>query len=223
MIRDTGIGISESFIKEKLFQPFTQEETDARTQYKGTGLGMSIVKALIDKMGGTIQVESTLNVGTTFTFRLPLRIDSSSKYPSSEAESTLPEIQKGRELSGLHLLIVEDNAINMEIAEFYLEDHGAVVSKAWNGQEAIHQFKASEPGSFDAILMDIMMPVMDGLEATQGIRTLPRSDAQSVVILAMTAQCTSDSISQGQKAGMNGHLIKPLDSEKMIEMILQSL
>ena len=223
MIRDTGIGISESFIKEKLFQPFTQEETDARTQYKGTGLGMSIVKALIDKMGGTIQVESTLNVGTTFTFRLPLRIDSSSKYPSSEAESTLPEIQKGRELSGLHLLIVEDNAINMEIAEFYLEDHGAVVSKAWNGQEAIHQFKASEPGSFDAILMDIMMPVMDGLEATRRIRALPRSDAQSVVILAMTAQCTSDSISQGQKAGMNGHLIKPLDSEKMIEMILQSL
>lgn len=111
----------------------------------------------------------------------------------------------------------------MEIAEFYLEDHGAVVSKAWNGQEAIHQFKASEPGSFDAILMDIMMPVMDGLEATREIRALSRSDAQSVVILAMTAQCTSDSISQSQKAGMNGHLIKPLDSEKMIEMILQSL
>ena len=111
----------------------------------------------------------------------------------------------------------------MEIAEFYLEDHGAVVSKAWNGQEAIHQFKASDPGSIDVILMDIMMPVMDGLEATRRIRALSRSDAQSVVILAMTAQCTSDSISQSQKAGMNGHLIKPLDSEKMIEMILQSL
>ena len=223
MIQDTGIGMSESFVKEKLFQPFTQEETDARTQYKGTGLGMSIVKALIDIMGGTIHVESALNVGTTFTFRLPIRIDSSSKDQPSEDESILSEIQKGQELSGLHILIAEDNAINMEITEFYLEDHGAIVSKAWNGQEAIDQFSASAPGSIDVILMDIMMPVMDGLEAARRIRALPRSDAQTVIILSMTAQCTSDSANQCRKAGMNGHLIKPLDSEKMIEKILQSI
>lgn len=222
-IRDTGIGMSESFVKEKLFQPFTQEETDARTQYRGTGLGMSIVKALLDKMGGNIQVESTLNIGTTFTFQLPLRIDSSANDQPSETKAILPAAPEGRELSGLHILIAEDNAINMEIAEFYLEDHGAITSKAWNGQEAIDQFNASAPGSFDVILMDIMMPVTDGLEAARRIRKLPRSDAQSVVILAMTAQCTSDSVSQCQKAGMNGHITKPLDSKKIIEMILQSI
>lgn len=220
-IKDTGIGMSESFVQNKLFQPFTQEETDARTQYKGTGLGMSIVKGLLDKMGGTINVESTLDVGTTFTFQLPFQIDTSAL--SADTSDSSPDIPENQKLSGLHVLMVEDNAINMEIAEFYLEDHGAICDKAWNGQEALDKFSHSEPGTYDVILMDIMMPVMDGIEATRRIRALPRPDAQTIAILAMTAQYTSDSVRQCKEAGMNGHLVKPLDSEKMAEMILQTI
>ena len=220
-IKDTGIGMSESFVQNKLFQPFTQEETDARTQYKGTGLGMSIVKGLLDKMGGTINVESTLDVGTTFTFQLPFQIDTSAL--AADTSDSPPDIPENQKLSGLHVLMVEDNAINMEIAEFYLEDHGASCDKAWNGQEALDKFSHSGPGTYDVILMDIMMPVMDGIEATRRIRALPRPDAQTIAILAMTAQYTSDSVRQCKEAGMNGHLVKPLDSEKMAEMILQTI
>ena len=224
-IRDTGIGMSEHYVKEELFKPFTQEKSDARTQYRGTGLGMSIVNELIKKMGGSIQVESTLGEGTLFTFQLPFQIDPASSESaashSSISESTeSPADQK--DLSGLHILLVEDNDLNMEIAEFYLLEKNATLEKAWNGQEALEKFKSSPVGTFDLILMDVMMPVMDGLEATRQIRKLNRPDA-SVPILAMTAQVTPESLRECRTAGMNDRLSKPFDPEYFTKIILRTL
>ncbi len=213
-IVDTGIGMSREFVENQLFQPFTQEKCGARTQFKGTGLGMSIVKALIDKMDGSIKVESELGKGTTYIFRLPFKIDSSKKLSdeSKISENTV-------NLKGKHVLLVEDNDINMEIAEFYLEEAGIVVEKAWNGQEAVELFAKSEPGSFDLILMDLMMPVKDGFEATREIRRMARKDAEKIPVLAMTAQAASESVKECKDAGMNGHIVKPIESAKLLKTL----
>ena len=213
-IVDTGIGMSEEFIKEQLFKPFTQEKNDARTLYRGTGLGMSIVKALLDKMGGSIEVESQLGEGSTFTFRLPFKVDENAIETKKEEQSSGEQ-----KLEGKQILLVEDNEINMEIAEFYLKELGIVVDKAWNGKEAIDKFEESAPGTYDLILMDIMMPVMGGREAARRIRTLERPDAETVRIYAMTAQVSSESIHKCLASGMKGHIAKPIDESKLREIL----
>lgn len=217
-IVDTGIGMSEEFIKEQLFKPFTQEKNDARTLYRGTGLGMSIVKALLDKMGGSIEVESQLGEGSTFTFRLPFKVDENAIETKKEEQSSGEQ-----KLEGKQILLVEDNEINMEIAEFYLTDLGATVSKAWNGKEALELFEASEPESYDVILMDVMMPEMDGHEATQRIRALKRPDTQTVRIVAMTAQTSEDSIHKCLDAGMDGYIAKPINEEKILSALHKNI
>ena len=213
-IVDTGIGMSEEFIKEQLFKPFTQEKNDARTLYRGTGLGMSIVKALLDKKGGSIEVESQLGEGSTFTFRLPFKVDENAIETKKEEQSSGEQ-----KLEGKQILLVEDNEINMEIAEFYLKELGIGVDKAWNGQEAIDKFEESAPGTYDLILMDIMMPVMGGREAARRIRTLERPDAETVRIYAMTAQVSSESVHKCLASGMNGHIAKPIDESKLREIL----
>ena len=216
-IVDTGIGMSEEFVRDHLFQPFTQEKNDARTLYKGTGLGMSIVKALLEKMGGCIDVESVPGKGSTFTFRLPFKVNDVLTQKDEGNESS------EKPLAGMHFLLVEDNEINMEIAEFYLTDLGATVSKAWNGKEALELFEASEPESYDVILMDVMMPEMDGHEAAQRIRALKRPDTQTVQIVAMTAQTSEDSIQKCLDAGMDGHIAKPIDKEKILSVLHKNI
>lgn len=212
-IVDTGIGMSAEFVENKLFHPFTQEKLDARTEYKGTGLGMAIVKELIEKMGGTIQVESELEKGSTFTVVIPFEID---QTPEQDILLEEPGQVTTDAVKGARILLVEDNELNMEIAEFMLKDSGAVVLKAWNGKEAIEIFEKSEPGEINMIMMDIMMPVMGGLEATRKIRTLNRPDAATIPIVAMTANAFSDDIRRSREAGMNEHLSKPLEMEKII-------
>lgn len=209
-ITDTGIGMSQEFIEQQLYKPFTQEQFDARTHYRGTGLGMSIVKALIDKMGGTIEVKSAKGHGTTFVYRLPFKVDASAE---KQCEAKVPEEVS---LSGKRILVVEDNDINMEIAEFYLASAGALVEKAWNGREAVDVFQAAPEGTYSLVLMDLMMPVMDGVEATKAIRALKRSDAQSTPIIAMTAKALEDDKQSCKKAGMNAYLVKPLDMQSLL-------
>ena len=175
---------------------------------------MAIVKELIEEMGGTISVESTVNVGSTFTVKIPFEID------QTEVQDEMPKLDLSKKLlSGTRILLAEDNELNMEIAEFMLTEQGAKVCKAWNGKEALDDFASSEPGSVDLILMDIMMPVMDGLEATRRIRELDRTDAQTVPIVAMTANAFFDDIEMSKKAGMNEHLSKPLKMESLVETI----
>ena len=210
--KDTGYGMSEEFQK-KMFEPFSQEDTGARTHFNGTGLGLSIVKKMVDAMGGTISCVSQLGKGTTFMVSLPLELD-------LQAEER--EIQKKQEIKDIHgvrVLLTEDNDLNMEIAQFFLENAGAVVEKATNGQEALDIFRNSEIGHFDVILMDVMMPVMDGLTATREIRRLIRSDAGTIPIIAMTANAFQEDRKRVLEAGMNEHLAKPLESEKLIETI----
>lgn len=217
-IRDTGIGMSEDFVNNELFEPFTQEKQDARTQYQGTGLGMSIVKELIEKMNGTITVESVLGEGSAFTVTLPFEID---KHPSAQAAANGAADETA--LHGLKVLLAEDNELNMEIAEFFLEDMGAETMQAWNGKEAVEAFRNSAPGEIGVILMDIMMPVMDGLEAVQHIRALDRPDAKTVPIIAMTANAFSEDVERSRKAGMTEHLSKPLNAETLKKAILRNI
>lgn len=217
-IRDTGIGMSEDFVNNELFEPFTQEKQDARTQYQGTGLGMSIVKELIEKMNGTITVESVLGEGSAFTVTLPFEID---KHPFAQAAANGAADETA--LHGLKVLLAEDNELNMEIAEFFLEDMGAETMQAWNGKEAVEAFRNSAPGEIGVILMDIMMPVMDGLEAVQRIRALDRPDAKTVPIIAMTANAFSEDVERSRKAGMTEHLSKPLNAETLKRAILRNI
>ena len=217
-ISDTGIGMSEEFVKNKLFRPFNQEENGARTQYRGTGLGMSIVKNLIEQMHGNIEVKSSPGIGTTFIFQIPFQIDQE-KHQILKKD-LLPD---GKELSGEKILLVEDNEINMEIAEFYLTERGAVVENAWDGKEAVDKFRASAPGEFSVILMDVMMPVMDGIEAAKAIRALDRPDAEKIIILAMTAQTSSDCVEKCREAGMNGHISKPVEAGQLGKQILEKM
>lgn len=210
---DNGCGMSEEYQKH-MFEPFSQENSGARTTYQGTGLGLSIVKKLVDAMGGTVTVVSEKGVGTTFITEIPLKLDPAAfdaEKPEEEIDTTV--------FRGLHVLLVEDNEVNMEIAAFLLEDSGAEVTKAWNGAEGLEKFNASAPGTYDLILMDIMMPVMNGLEAAEKIRALDRPDSETVPIFAMTANAFSDDAARSRKAGMNEHLTKPLDLEKITKAV----
>ena len=210
--RDTGIGMSEEFQK-CVFEPFAQEHTGSRTKFAGTGLGMSIAKNLIEKMGGSISFESEEGVGTTFVIRVPFKINLEADKRVEQGDVSEKSIK------GLHILLVEDNELNIEIAEFVLQNGGADVTKAWNGKEAVELFRKSEPGGFDAILMDIMMPVMNGYEATKMIRSLDREDAKEVPIIAMTANAFTEDRQKAKEAGMNEHIVKPVDVELLIKVI----
>ena len=210
--RDTGIGMAEAFQK-RIFEPFAQEHAGSRTKFAGTGLGMPITKKLVEKMGGTISFESKEGIGTTFVIRIPFRIDTDMKDRTEAEEKTETSIQ------GLHVLLTEDNELNMEIAEFVLQNEGAVVTKAWNGQKAVDIFRKSRPGEFDAILMDIMMPVMNGYEAAKMIRSLDREDAKVIPIIAMTANAFTEDKMRAKEAGMDEHIAKPVDGKLLVKVI----
>jgi len=205
--------MSEEFQKH-IFEPFTQEVLDARSTYGGTGLGMPIAKSLVDKMGGTITFESRQGVGTTYYITLPLEIDPNAA-PQPETEKPADDAT----LQGVNILLAEDNDLNLEIAQFLLENAGATVTAARNGQEAVDIFAASRPGEFDAILMDVMMPVMDGYTATRTIRRLDRPDAGRIPILATTANAFAEDRRRACEAGMNEHLTKPLETELVIKTL----
>lgn len=215
-IVDTGIGMSEKFVEEELFKPFTQEQSGARTRYKGTGLGMSIVGRLVEMMGGSIEAASVKNEGTTIGFQVPLQIDQKGQQAILEQKT---EVKPELHLRGFHILLVEDNEINMEIAQFYLEENGATVIQAWNGQEAVDRVKTANPGTFDAILMDIMMPVMDGMEATRQIRIWEKQYDMHTPIIAMTAQASLDSAKKCREAGMDDYVTKPVEQVMLVNRI----
>ena len=210
--RDTGIGMAEEFQKH-IFEPFAQEHAGSRTRFSGTGLGMPISKKLIEKMGGTITFESAEGIGTTFVIRVPFKIDLDVDIREEQADVSEKSIK------GLHILLAEDNELNMEIAEFVLQNEGAEVSKAWNGEETVELFRKSESGEFDAILMDIMMPVMNGYEATKMIRSLDREDAKVIPIIAMTANAFTEDRLRAKEAGMNEHIAKPFDVKLLVKII----
>lgn len=210
--RDTGIGMADEF-QEHIFEPFAQEYTGSRTKFAGTGLGMAIAKNLVEKMGGTISFESEEGAGTTFVIRVPFRIDTDRDSKVETGEKTEASIR------GLHILLAEDNDLNMEIAEFMLQNEGVEVTKAWDGQEAVELFRKSEPGEFDVILMDIMMPVMNGYEAAKMIRSMDREDAKAIPIIAMTANAFAEDRIRAKEAGMDEHVAKPVDVELLIKVI----
>ena len=215
VFRDTGIGMSDEFQKH-IFEPFVQEHAGSRTKFAGTGLGMSIAKKLVEKMGGTITFESEDGVGTTFVIRIPFKIDL-----NSDKREEKKDVSDGKSIKGLHILLAEDNELNMEIAEFMLQNEGAVVTKEWNGQEAVERFKKSEPGEFDAILMDIMMPVMNGYEAAKTIRSMDRKDAKAIPIIAMTANAFTEDRIRAKEAGMDEHISKPVDAKLLVKVIYE--
>ena len=214
--RDTGIGMKDAFQKH-IFEPFAQEHTGSRTKYAGTGLGMPISKKLVEKMGGTITFKSKEGAGTIFLIRVPFKIDL--RADKREKQKDISE----KSLKGLHILLVEDNELNMEIAELMFRNEGAVVTKAWNGQEAVEIFKKSRPGEIDVILMDIMMPVMNGYEATKIIRSMGREDAKVIPIIAMTANAFTEDRLKAKEAGMNEHIAKPIDANKLVKAIHELL
>ena len=210
--RDTGIGMADKF-KKHIFEPFAQEHTGSRTKFAGTGLGMPITKKLVEKMGGTISFESEEGVGTKFVIRVQFKIDT--EADKREEQNDISE----NSIKGLHILLAEDNELNMEIAEFMLQNEGAEVTKAWNGQEAVELFRKSKPGEFDVIIMDIMMPVMNGYEATRRIRTLDRKDARVIPIIAMTANAFTEDRVKAKEAGMDEHISKPVDVKLLLKVI----
>ena len=210
--RDTGIGMAEEFQKH-IFEPFAQEHTGSRGKFAGTGLGMAISRKLVEEMGGTITFESEKGVGTTFVIRVPFKID-----PDADKREEQKEVSE-KSIKGLHILLAEDNELNMEIAEFVLQNEGAEVTKAWNGQETVELFRKSESGEFDVILMDIMMPVMNGYEAAKRIRSLDREDAKKIPIIAMTANAFTEDRIRAKEAGMDEHVAKPVDAELLVKVI----
>lgn len=213
VFEDTGYGMDKDFV-QRIFEPFEQERNDARTTYAGVGLGMPIVKKMIDQMQGDIIVKSTKDVGTKVIITLPFRIHSE----SSETEEVADK-ETQVDLAGIKALLVEDNEINMEIAQFLLESWGLVVYNAVNGQIAVDMFRQSEVGFFDIVIMDLMMPVMDGYEATRQIRAMGREDAHSVPIVALSANVLDMDIKNSKMAGMNEHLAKPVDADQVLRTI----
>ena len=215
VIRDTGIGMSEAFLAH-IFDPFAQEHTDARSVYQGTGLGMAIVKSLIDKMGGTIEVGSRLGEGSEFTITLPFEIADEPPKPQQAAREA-----ETADVRGLRVLLAEDNELNSEIIKMLLTDRGAEVEVAQDGRKALEAFENHEPGTYAAILMDVMMPNMDGLSATRAIRALAREDAKTIPIIAMTANAFEEDAQKCFEAGMNAHLSKPIRIEKLVAAIAE--
>lgn len=208
---DTGIGMSEEFQKH-VFEAFVQEDTSARTTYSGIGLGLAITKKLVNCMDGEISFESKQGIGTVFTVKFPVQIDRAYYQPAEKKDPL-------QVMKGLQILLVEDNELNMEITKYIMTEQGAVVTEAWNGKEAVDIYESCESGTFDVILMDIMMPVMNGLEAARCIRTSKKEDAKSIPIIAASANAFDDDIAQSLAAGMNMHLAKPLEFQKVIEAI----
>ena len=215
-VHDTGIGMAPEFIN-RIFRPFEQESIETTKRYGGTGLGMSITKSLVDKMGGTIGVESKQGVGTTYTITLPFAIDNTATEEPERQQTDLTVLR------GRQVLLAEDNALNMEIIEFLLNDVGIKVTKAADGQQAVEAFAASPVGGFDAILMDVMMPVRDGHEATRAIRAMDRPDAKSIPIFAMTANAFAEDRLKALQAGMNEHLSKPIDPDTLYRLLVKYL
>ena len=211
-IKDTGIGMSEDFLKN-IFQPFVQADQGARSQYKGTGLGMAIVKELLERMGGTIQIDSVENQGTTIHVVIPFEI---AEEPAAVQE--MSELPKGN-LSGRRILLVEDNELNREIAAFLLKDEGISVTEAEDGQQALECFLKMPEGYYDAVLMDIMMPVMDGYQATRAIRGSGKKDAEMIPIIAMTANAFAEDKRKTMEAGMDAHLSKPINVPELMDTI----
>lgn len=211
---DTGIGMDEEFLKHA-FEPYSQKNNTSLNSINGVGLGLSIVKQTVDIMGGTIHVESKVGEGTKYTIMLPFKIDKNPHVKKKEVEYV--------SLKGVKALLVEDNDLNMEIAKFHLEQEDVQVFAAVNGQEAVDMFRESEIGYYDIILMDIMMPIMDGLEATRCIRSMDRADALAVPIIAMSANAFEQDIEKSLEAGLNAHLVKPLDGKKVTETMKKFL
>ena len=209
-ISDNGIGMSEEYQKH-VFETFTQEEDGSRTTYQGTGLGMAIAKNFTDLMGGSIEVNSKINEGTTFKVELEFDIDKEDIEEESDSQNN--------KLDGMKVLLAEDNELNKEIIESILEEENINVVSAMDGKEAIDMFKKSEIGEYDVILLDFMMPEMDGLTATKNIRELPREDAKTVAIIAMTANAYEEDVNKSLEAGMNEHLTKPIDYNKLFAIL----
>ena len=214
-IADTGKGMSEDFTK-RIFEPFVQaDEFGGRTEFQGSGLGMAIVKQYVDMMGGTITIRSKLGEGSTFVVDLPFDID---QKAGSVSENEREEI-RGMDFTGVSVLLVEDNSINMEIARFMLESKGMKVDMAGDGRIALEKFQTSTPGDYDCILMDIMMPNMNGYEATMAIRALDRADAKTIPIFAMTANAFAEDVKAAMDCGMNGHIAKPIDMNMLLKTL----
>lgn len=213
--RDTGMGMSQEY-QARIFEPFTREAHGADVPEGGTGLGMSIAKSIVDKMGGTITFVSQPGKGTTFFINLPFELDLAREERHGKEELAQPH---NMSLEGVNILLVEDNPLNQDIAKFLLENMGAKIQMANNGQEAVEQFSASQPGDIDIILMDIMMPVMNGYEAAKAIRSMDRPDAAEIPIIAMTANAFTDDKQQAFEAGMNEHLAKPLDKDLLLKTL----
>ena len=215
-VQDTGIGMSEEF-QRHIYEPFMQENEALRSELKGTGLGLAIAKELVDLMGGTITVSSTLGEGTTFVIELPLELDlSAPKQPA--ACKPLPS------LNGMKLLLAEDNALNAEVACYLLENAGAAVTVAENGQAALDAFLATGKGEtplLDAILMDVVMPVMDGLQAARAIRESSHPQAKEIPIIAQTANAFAEDVQRTRQAGMNDHISKPLNEAALLRVLVQ--
>ena len=211
-ITDTGIGMSREY-QEHIFEPFSQEREDARSTQQGIGLGMAIVKGLIEKMGGTIEVKSEEGIGSTFIIRIPFKL--------APAPDTVKKTAAQMDISGLNLLLVEDNELNTEIAETLLSDEGANLTVAEDGLQAVRMFQEKPEGYFDAILMDIMMPVMDGITATKTIRSLKHPDAETIPIIAMTANAFREDKEKCLTAGMNAHLAKPIKIENIKRILCE--
>ena len=204
--------MSKEFL-EKIFEPFARETRFSPTKVTGTGLGMPIVKNLVQQMNGELTVQSTLGKGSTFTITLPLHI-----VESKEVKSEKNDVQP-YDLQGKKILLAEDNEINMEIAVEYLTMLGAEVTSAWNGREAVETFLSSAPGFYDFILMDMQMPEMDGCTACREIRAADRPDAQTIPVIAVTANAFAEDIAQTTDAGMNGHISKPIDFNLLLELL----
>lgn len=210
--KDEGEGMTDEFIKHA-FDMFSQQNQTSRTKYEGSGLGLAMSKKLIERMGGIIKLESKKGIGTTAIIKVPFELGDTDTVGSIDYENVPTK--------GVHALLVDDNELNIEIAKFFLEDNGMEVTCAYDGKEAVDIFEKSEDGYFGVIYMDILMPNMNGLDATREIRALNRKDAKKVPIIAVSANTFSDDVFESRKAGMNKHLGKPLDEEKMIKAYKQ--
>ncbi len=210
-VTDTGIGMSEEFLAH-IFEPFVQESDNARTEYQGTGLGMAITKELVELMQGTIRVKSEKGIGSQFVVEIPFSFAEEPNEVETQAIS-------GNDISGMHILVAEDNKLNLEIVQHFLTGSGARVTAVTNGMDAVIRFSASIEGTYDAILMDIMMPKMNGYEATEAIRTMKRADARDIPIIALTANAFTEDVAKCKVKGMNNHLAKPIDPDKLLEVL----
>lgn len=217
VVADTGVGMSESFVP-RVFEPFSQESTGTTARYGGAGLGLAISKNIIDMMGGDIAVRSEKGKGTEFTIEVPMEI---AAEPALQATQTVSV--DSCDCTGRRILLVEDNAINTEVAMMLLESRGFVVDTAENGIQALETFGRSPAGYYAAVLMDIMMPLMDGLTAASNIRRLDRPDAAHVPIIAMTANAFDSDRRKSKAAGMNEHLSKPIDVDHLFEVLARLL